>query len=173
MSVDDLMKKGDDLISDSIKNVHRRRLGVVDVGFLSQSVGQLNTPPAVCMKQSETVARALEVMRKHHIGCVLLTGQDGKLSGIFSERDCMEKVFTTSLDREGAKVEEFMTRDPVTIDFTVSMAYGLSLMSMGGFRHLPVVDQDQIPVGVVSVKDIVNHITSTFIDDIMHFGEET
>ena len=170
MTVEKLQNAGDRAIHESLRNVRKQRLGVLDASFLSQSVGILNTPPAVCIEEGATVRKAIEIMRERHIGCVLCVGADGKLSGIFSERDCMEKVVgVAGVDMSTALLADFMTREPVTIDFTVSMAYGLSLMSMGGFRHLPVVDDENHPVGVVSVKDIVNHITSTFVDDVMSF----
>lgn len=171
MSVKKLLTSGDEAINASIKNTRQHRLGVLDAGFLSQSVGLLNTPPAVCVHEEASLQSAMNQMRERHIGCILVIDSNGKLSGIFSERDCMEKIVMYEIDRNLAPVSDFMTRDPVTIDFTVSLAYGLSLMSMGGFRHLPVVDEDNMPVGVVSVKDIVNHITSTFMDDVMGFVE--
>jgi len=169
MSVESIQKKGDSALATTIKSISRQRIGVLDAGFLSRSVGLLNTPPAVCLPESASIQTAINIMRERHIGCVLIVNSSGKLTGMFSERDLMERVICSNLDRNEMKLSDYMTKNLVTIDFTVSLAYGLSLMAMGGFRHLPVVDNEGSPLGVVSVKDIVNYITGTFMDDVLNF----
>lgn len=171
ITVEKVMEKGDEAINRTVRNALAPRIGVLDAGFLSQSVGLLNTPPAVCLRESESVQLAIDKMRDRHIGCVLVVDDYGKLRGIFSERDIMQKIISTDVDCKIEPLAEYMTQNPVTIDFTVSIAFALSLMSMGGFRHLPVVDPDMMPVGVISVKDIVQRITDTFMQDIMSFEE--
>ncbi|NMC64128.1 MAG: CBS domain-containing protein [SAR324 cluster bacterium] len=169
MSVENIKRKGDSAILTTIKSISKQRIGVLDAGFLSRSVGLLNTPPAVCLSETASVQTAINLMRERHIGCVLLVNSEGKLTGMFSERDLMERIICSDLDRNEIIISDYMTKNPVTINFTVSLAYGLSLMAMGGFRHLPVVDNEGVPLGVVSVKDIVNYITGTFMDDVLNF----
>ena len=164
-----LLAEGDIGLTRAVKSSRKKHLGVLDTHFLGQSVGLLTTGAAVCVKETDTVRAAIDELRKRHIGCVLVSGTDGRLSGVFSERDILQKVILDNCDHLDSAVRDFMTRNPVTIDFTASMGYSLSLMSMGGFRHLPIVDEDNYPVGIISVKDIVLAITNKFVEDIMAF----
>ncbi|MCB0359791.1 MAG: CBS domain-containing protein, partial [Bdellovibrionales bacterium] len=55
-------------------------------------------------------------------------------------------------------LSEVMTSSPHTQTMTSTMAFCLTMMSEGGYRHIPIVDDDDIPIGLVSVKDIVDYI---------------
>jgi CBS domain-containing protein len=97
-------------------------------------------------------------MRENRVGCVLVV--DGaSLVGIVTERDLLMKLQGADLDRS---VDELMTRDPETLHPDDPIAYALNLMSDGGFRHVPLVDAQHRPVGVVSVKDVVNYLADFF-----------
>ena len=74
----------------------------------------------------------------------------------------MDKVESLS----AAMVEDFMTKDPVRESPEASIAFALNLMSHGGFRHVPIVDQDNIPIGIISVKDVVDHIVKCMLEEI-------
>jgi signal-transduction protein with cAMP-binding, CBS, and nucleotidyltransferase domain len=66
--------------------------------------------------------------------------------------------------REGAsgmKVDAVMTRNPETLPPTASVAYALNKMSVDGYRHIPIVEAGK-PVGVVSVKDIIQFVVEFF-----------
>jgi CBS domain-containing protein len=60
-----------------------------------------------------------------------------------------------------------MTKEPMTVTPEVTLAYALNLMSQGGFRHLPVVDDAGRPSGVLSVKDVIDLIVSQFVEDAL------
>jgi predicted transcriptional regulator len=76
------------------------------------------------------------------------------------------KVLGKVHDTARVTVKEFMTPDPISERADVSLAFALNLMSNGGFRHIPIVDQDKMPIGVVSVKDVVDHIVRTMVKAI-------
>jgi CBS domain-containing protein len=59
-----------------------------------------------------------------------------------------------------------MTAKPVTERPDVSLAFALNLMSNGGFRHVPIVDQDNMPIGILSVKDVIDHIVQKMVQAI-------
>jgi predicted transcriptional regulator len=69
-------------------------------------------------------------------------------------------------DLSEATVKDFMTAKPVTERPDVSLAFALNLMSNGGFRHIPIVDQDKMPIGVLSVKDVIDHIVNKMVQAI-------
>ena len=106
---------------------------------------------------SETKVRdAISEMVQQGIGCVLVE-KDGTVTGIFTERDVLNKVSqdTANLDRP---VSEFMTADPETITGQDSIAFALHTMDIGGYRHLPVVDPGGCPGGILSVRDIMRFL---------------
>jgi CBS domain-containing protein len=63
-------------------------------------------------------------------------------------------------------VKDFMTASPITERPDASLAFALNLMSNGGFRHIPIVDQDKMPIGVLSVKDVIDHIVAKMVQAI-------
>ena len=97
-------------------------------------------------------------MLDRDIGAVLIVGDDGRIAGIFSERDLLTRVATPNADNKTRPVGEFMTPNPETLRPTDSLAFVLHKMDCGGYRHLPILTNGQ-PSGVISVRDMLRHIT--------------
>ena len=102
------------------------------------------------------VRDVIQMMVEERIGCVLVSN-GSTLSGIFTERDVLNRVGDDA--RELARsVNEVMTPRPFTISRNDSIGYALQSMDLGGYRHLPVLDADGKPEGIVSVRDILRFI---------------
>ena len=101
-----------------------------------------------------TVRDAAALMTGRNIGAVIVL-RDGRMSGIFTERDLMTKVAAHGLDCASTLVRDVMTRDVVTVSPDVELNTCLRTMTEGGFRHLPVVDPEGEPMGMVSQRDFV------------------
>jgi CBS domain-containing protein len=128
----------------------------------TETISSLRLGPAVTVTSTATLAEAIECLQKHHIGCVLVEATDGTLAGIFTERDLLNRVAGKRLDWSTAPVAEYMTRDPESLRPEDRIVWALNLMHVGGYRHVPLVDATNHPVGVVSVKDIVEFIVELF-----------
>ncbi len=126
---------------------------------------RLRTKEPLCSDASESVAVAAERMGKKRVGCVLVV-KEGKLIGLCTERDIIQKVLCTGTDPTSVRIEKIMTADPECLQPTDSVAFALHLMHMGGYRHVPLVNEDYQPVGIVSVKDIVDHIVEHFPEEV-------
>lgn len=124
------------------------------------SVCRLQTTPPLRVAPAESVANAIALMRREHVGCVLVCDGD-RLVGIFTERDVMRRVVAEGKPLT-VSVAECMTPRPVVIHPKASIGAAVRLMEEGGYRHLPVVDEAQRPVSVVSVKDIVRYLVEHF-----------
>ena len=144
-------------------------LGVLDSRFLCQSVGTMNPRHPVCVTEEVTIAVAIGELQRHKIGAVVVLDSAGRVSGIFTERDCILKVVGAGIDAGARPVTDVMTRDPVCEGMQATMAYLLMLMSQGGFRHIPIVDEDRRPVGILSVKDVVDRIVQSVQDELLAF----
>ena len=125
-------------------------------------ISALRLGPAITVRDDATLQDAVDNLQHHHIGCVLVAGPDGTLEGIFTERDLLNRVAGQKLDWAQRRVEEFMTREPETLRPDDRIVWALHLMHMGGYRHVPLVDATNRPVGVISVKDIVEYIIDLF-----------
>ena len=111
-------------------------------------------PPAIVSVASDTeVVAAVELMSQNRIGAVLVM-DDGAVRGILSERDVMHLIAKRGVEALTSPVSEVMTKDPVTCSKTDSVDRAMAVMTEGRFRHLPVVDGDEL-IGMISIGDVV------------------
>lgn len=111
-----------------------------------------------------TVRQAAKAMAERHIGAVLITA-NGKLEGIFTERDVLNKVVAPGKDPETVLLGEVMTRNPDTVSPDATALDTLIRMQTKGYRHLPVVDDGEL-VGIVSVRDLFSAVKRELEEDI-------
>lgn len=156
-------------IEGAINNACRTNFGVLDTGFLCRSISVLEPRKPLCVPLDSEISFVLSELQRHKIGCVLVVDGEGKLRGIFSERDLIKKVIADYPNNAKLKVSEFMSPDPITQPPDGTIAFALNLMSNGGFRHLPIVDPEGLPIGVISVKDVMDFIVTSFTNDLLNF----
>jgi CBS domain-containing protein len=119
----------------------------------------LKSKPAremITVKPGDTVLDAIKVLAKEDIGAAAVVA-DGKLVGIFSERDYTRKVVLQGRHSESTRVEEIMTRNVICVNPRSKTRDCMALMSEKSIRHLPVVEDGRV-VGMVSIRDIVTDI---------------
>lgn len=125
--------------------------------------------PVVCPRTA-TVSEAMRGMQRERRGCVLIT-EDGtvhsRLIGIFTERDILYRVVEGRHD-PGTMLAEVMTSEPETVPREASIAWVLNQMAVGGFRHVPIVDEAGCPVFTVSVRDIVHLLVEFFPERVLN-----
>ena len=105
---------------------------------------------------TETVLRRMKEMRDG--GAIVC--QDGKLAGIFTERDAL-KVMAEQVDL-GASVSQYMSSKPASIKSTQSVGTAIRSMSTGGYRRLPIVDESGMVVGILKVSHILRYLVEHF-----------
>jgi CBS domain-containing protein len=113
------------------------------------------------------VHHAIATLQQQRIGCLLVVDQ-GRLVGIFTERDVLMKVAARSIDLAHMRVEELMTPHPECLGLDDEMVYALNQMSVGGYRHIPLVDSERRPTGVVSMRDLVGVLVEVFPQDVLN-----
>lgn len=116
--------------------------------------------------QDASVWDAIRIMREGHHGSVLVVDRkaDEQLVGIFTERDVLLRVWGAGLDINTTPVSRVMTHNPVTLKEDDVLAYAIHLMAVRGFRHIPIVRNDQ-PVGFVSVRGILRYIAEQVLTE--------
>ena len=105
-----------------------------------------------------TIFEALEIMSEKEIGALLVM-EDGKLTGIFSERDYARKVILKGKSSKETLVEELMTKKVFYIDSQNTINDCMAMMTAKRIRHVPVIEDNQV-VGIVTIGDVVNQIIS-------------
>jgi CBS domain-containing protein len=141
---------------------------VFDESILRQPIATLHPGAPVCVDAADTIAEAVDRMRQHRIGCVLVT-ERGHLVGIFTERDVLFEIANRSYDALSTQVSSLMTADPETLPITAPIALALNIMSLGGFRHVPLVDEEKTPVGVLSMRDVIDYLVELFPAEIQNW----
>ena len=96
--------------------------------------------------------------------CAITHGGEG-LTGIFTERDILNKLAEGTSDRDAQPVRDFMTEGPETLHADDPIAFALNRMMVRGFRHIPVMDDGRL-VGKVCVRDILKYMVREYSDTL-------
>ena len=105
----------------------------------------------------QVVYEALQLMAEKDIGALPVIDNEGKMIGMFSERDYARKLVLHGITSRETKVVDIMTTELYTVNPSVSTLECMAVMTEKKVRHLPVLDHNKI-VGIVSIGDIVNQI---------------
>lgn len=106
----------------------------------------------VMLPKTATVEHACQCMRDRRVGAVMVTDKQGRLVGLFTGRDAVERVLAEGLDAATARLADVMTPDPAALAPEQTAIEALRLMQDGGFRHVPVVDSGRV-VSILSRGD--------------------
>ena len=109
----------------------------------------------------QTVSDASIMMQTRNVGAVLVIA-DGRLMGIFTERDAVFRVLARGLDPTTTQLADVMTVEPITLSPEKSYGHALLLMHENGFRHVPVV-QNRVPIGIISSRNAMDPEMEQFV----------
>src|SRR5260370_5866854 len=110
----------------------------------------------ISIEPTATLETAVKTLAKHGIGALLVLGPDRRVIGILSERDIVRALGEHGADVLTRPLAQVMTRKVVTCGPTETVGTIMERMTTGKFRHVPVVEQDQM-VGIISIGDVVKH----------------
>lgn len=114
-------------------------------------VREVMTQVVLTAETGTTIAEAASLMAQRRVGSALVL-EDDQLIGIFTERDIV-KALSQDASAIHQAIAHWMTRNPQTISSDATVDEALERMLDGGFRHLPVVDDDRM-VGMISMRDL-------------------
>ena len=136
----------------------------MDSATLRSPIESLNPSEPICMAPTTTVAEVIKTMKEHRFGCVFVV-DDGQLAGIVTERDILKKVVGGDVDPTSLAAQDIMTTNPEYLFSDDEISFALNRMHVGGFRHIPLIQLDGRPTGVVSVRDILDHLVRSIGDE--------
>ena len=114
-----------------------------------------------------SVRQAIRMMNAAAQGCVLVV-HEGRLAGILTERDILERVAAADPEVANLPVAYLMTPDPDTLPASAPVALALHKMALEDYRHIALVNADGTPAGVVGVRDIVVWLVDMFPEAIIN-----
>jgi len=113
-------------------------------------------PKVITIGPEETMEAAARLLHDKHIGALIVRGDDGAVAGVLSERDIARGIAVSGAASLTMAVRDFMNSKVVSCKTTDSIAAVMKMMSSGRFRHVPVIEDDQLE-GMISIGDVVKH----------------
>ncbi|MGH7769913.1 MAG: CBS domain-containing protein [Candidatus Binatia bacterium] len=130
----------------------------------SQTVGNIMSKDLVTIEAAQSIQDAIDLMIKKDKGCVAVMRQ-GKLTGIFTERDVLKRVAVKGLDTNKTAVEKVMTTNLVTLPQTALIGQVLAEMHKRRFRHMVILGAGNQLVGIVSMRDVLKYAKALDVDE--------
>ena len=160
-----------DIYDDELKEMYesKRKTGVTLDKAISPNdpLSSLTQEKFIVLNEQATLQDAIASMQKYHIGCILLENNQ-KITGIFTERDIVQNIVGNRHNLEKECVADYMTKSPDVLHIQDPIAFALNKMISGGYRHIPIVDKEEKPIGIITMQDIINHLGDYFFDDIVN-----
>ncbi|HOE60565.1 MAG TPA: CBS domain-containing protein [Kiritimatiellia bacterium] len=114
----------------------------------------------ITIAPTATVYEAIALMNEKNIGSLLILNANGKFAGIFAERDVFRKVILAGKDPKEVQVKAVMTKKMVYVAPESTVDECMALMTEKRIRHIPVLDDGQKVLGIVSIGDLVKFVAS-------------
>ena len=134
--------------------------------ILDATIRDLEPKPAAVLKETGAIRAAVDLMLNKKLNAIVVE-RDGRPVGIFTERDLMLRVVAAGIDLDRA-IEEVMTPEPETLGLDDGIPFALNRMVVGGFRHVPIVDENETLVGVLSQREVVHYIVSVLPSHVIN-----
>lgn len=125
-------------------------------------VEDLITRSPVTVDRTDSVAEAALHMKEGDVGSVVVLDEAGDIVGIVTDRDIAIRLVAEDLPAETTLVDEIMTIMPLCVGRGLDVEQALKKMEVHGVRRIPVLDEGNELVGVVSLDDILIHLGKTF-----------
>lgn len=136
--------------------------------LLDDTIATLSPAAPVCLRETATVHEAVQAMLSHRQAGVLAVDAQGRLRGIFTERDVLTRIVGKGLDARATPLNTVMTHNPEALTTSHRVAYAVHCMSVAGYRTVPLVDGEGRPVGVVTVSDVIRWLAHLFPEAVLN-----
>lgn len=134
--------------------------------LIEAPLSALNPSKVKCLYDTASVHDVVLLMQEYKFGSVVIINHQNKLVGIITERDILMKVVGKIKNKKRTNVKHIMTANPIALKGSDKLVFVMHNMYTGGFRHVPVVnDQDEV-VGMISIKDVMSYILDAFAHEI-------
>ena len=131
-----------------------------ELNLTTEPVTQICLTDAVTCPTSATIQEVIKRLQEAKTGAAMICSEDGQLKGIFTERDALKLMAReASMDQP---ITSAMSENPTTIASNASVGDAIAKMYNGGYRRLPVINDDGAPVGLVKTSLLVHYLVEHF-----------
>lgn len=123
--------------------------------------------PIKCSAET-TVHEAIAEMADKRRAAVVIVDGEGRLAGVFTERDLLRRVAVPGRDPRRTRLGEVMTADPEVLGPDALIAHAINRLHHASYRTIPLVDADRRPIGIMTVNDIVQWLAELFPEAILN-----
>jgi len=158
------MSEFHDEYSESLDTEFRK----LEDALLSDEVRLLAPSEPIRLTPDASVADAVTRMVDNRRAGVVIVDANGRLIGIFTERDLLTRVVRQGRDLAHTRLAEVMTADPEALAPNDRICFAINRMHNAGYRTVPLVDTEHRPIGVVTVNDVVGWLARVFPEAILN-----
>jgi CBS domain-containing protein len=162
-----VMAQFDEILDEELGRYGRkkptRELSVEALRLPLSSIEAAKTETLPLGASAEAVIRLIE---RPATSCVVIVDADNRVVGLITERDLCTRLLGKGLDPHNTRVEDIMSKDPITLRTDEPITHALAQMDVGGYRHVPLVDRDNRPAGVVTARRIIHYLVEFFPDEV-------
>jgi len=142
--------------------------GELKGALLNDTIRTLAPDEPLSVRETASVEEAVASMMARRRAAVLVVDAEGRLAGIFTERDVLTRVVARGLEPAVTPTGQVMTRDPDALSVGDRVAYAVNRMSVAGYRTIPLVDAARRPVGVVTVNHVIKWMADLFPEAVLN-----
>lgn len=155
--------EGEDRCAQCLHTLHhvvipKKKVDTIRKVMMNAPISDLVTGQDLLVASTtDTIDKVVKIFQKEKKNCVVVYKKK-KLVGILSNRDLLWKVIGKNKDFTRIKVEEVMTPNPEFVKPDDPIAFVVNKMAMGGFRHVPVINEDGTPLSIILIKDVLEYL---------------
>lgn len=158
------MSEFEDEYSETLDSDFRKLEGAL----LNDTVRLLEPGEPIQFTGDASVQEAIGRMVAQHRSAVVVVDAEGRLSGIFTERDVLIRVLGEGRDPARTTLAEVMTPNPEALTLQDRICFAVNRMSTAGFRTIPLVDGERRPIGIITVNDVVKWLAEIFPEAVLN-----
>lgn len=139
------------------------------------SIGEYCNRELVIVSRTESVQEAINLMRTHHVGDVIVVDKQGDLIlpvGILTDRDIVLKILAEDVDLNTINIGDVMSHELVTIPEKTTLMDTIKYMQAKGVRRMPVIDGQGSLVGIITTDDVLELVAEQLQDIVSLFHRE-
>jgi CBS domain-containing protein len=138
--------------------------------LVNGTVTTLGPAEPICLPATASVHEAVERMLAGRQAGVLIVDGEGRLIGIFTERDVLTRVVGKDRDSRRTRLADVMTASPEALTSRDRVAFAIHCMSVAGYRTVPLVDDERRPVGIATATDVIRWLAGLFPEAILNLA---
>jgi CBS domain-containing protein len=130
------------------------------------SVTLLETDDFVCVRPETPLSQAIDEMKKDEGGCAIVCNDEGRIVGIFTERDLLTKIVGQQIDMN-SPVGDWMSTTVSTLTTDATIGDAVTVMNEKSYRNIPLIKDDQL-IGSISVFDVITYLAESYPKETMN-----